>query len=706
MEQSSNVYKYGIFGGVFTPNVLTILGVIMYLRFTWVVGNAGLIGTLVILLIAKSVTICTGLSLSSITTNIRIGAGGAYSIISKSLGLEAGGSIGIPFYTAQTLSAGLYILGFTEGWLRLFPTHPPIIVATLTWLVIWLISYLSTRFAIRIQYLIMAVIAISIGSFFLSPVVPRTEPLLLGNYQDAGFWQVFAIFFPAVTGIMAGANMSGELQNPKRAIPIGTLSAIFVTTLIYGSIAFFCAFYIPTQDLVSNPLVMVDYALSGHAIIIGILAATFSSALGSMVGAPRILQALAAEQSVPFSGFLAKKSSRGEPRNTTLVTGVFIGIAILPKNLDALASLITMFFLITYGTLNLVVFIQQSMNMISFRPSFVIPKLIPLIGAVGSIGIMFLINPIFSLCSISVIILIYVILTRRGLGAKRSDIRGGMFLMMAEKLSHTAQKFRRYQVCWKPDLLIPIDHPEVWGGCINFIYSITGASGSIYAFSVREEVKEEDREAMTALWAPLRKQKTTVNSTVIEDYTFQHGAKLTIQALSGHTFHPNILFLSFSKDNKRDRIIKDLGETALKYKMGVILLHQHPKAAFGVQKDINIWLRTQSLNWHLAMLIALQLQSNWGGELNVITVAKAEDEKDEKYRFLERLGEKARLPYGTEFKVLMGNFKTALEAAPKADINIFGASPDFALESMRRSAEQINSSCIFVADSGKENIFA
>ena len=113
----------GTFGGVFTPTCLTILGIIMYLRLGWVVGNAGLVGAIAIILLANGITICTGLSISSITTNIRIGAGGAYSILSKSLGLEAGGSIGIPLYISQTLSTALYILGFTEGWLRIFPTH-------------------------------------------------------------------------------------------------------------------------------------------------------------------------------------------------------------------------------------------------------------------------------------------------------------------------------------------------------------------------------------------------------------------------------------------------------------------------------------------------------------------------------------------------------------------------------------------------------
>ena len=148
------IKKFGTFGGVFTPDVLTILGVIMYLRLGWVVGNAGLVGAVAIILLAKSVTICTGLSMSSITTNIKIGAGGAYSIISKSLGLEAGGSIGIPLYIAQTLSAALYIIGFTEAWVGVFPSHSPLTVSIVAWAGLLVVTSVSADLAIRTQYLI------------------------------------------------------------------------------------------------------------------------------------------------------------------------------------------------------------------------------------------------------------------------------------------------------------------------------------------------------------------------------------------------------------------------------------------------------------------------------------------------------------------------------------------------------------------------
>ncbi len=370
---SAGKTNLGTFGGVFTPDVLTILGVIMYLRLGWVVGNAGFLGAVAIIVLAKAVTICTGLSMASITTNIKIGAGGAYSIISKSLGLEAGGSIGIPFYISQTLSAALYIIGFTEGWLRIFPGHTPVVISVAAWMTLLAISYVSVKFAIKIQYIIMVVISLSLFSIFLTPSEPVREFVLIGSFEDADFWRVFAIFFPAVCGIMAGANMSGELKEPRKAIPVGTLSAIGVTMVIYIGLAYLTARYISPAELRSNQMVLVDKALWGPVVIAGILAATFSSALGCMVGAPRILQALGEQKTVPFHKIFSKKAENNEPRNAIIFTGLIVIFAIIAGSLDALASLITMFFLITYGILNLIVFIQQSMHMISFRPTFKVP---------------------------------------------------------------------------------------------------------------------------------------------------------------------------------------------------------------------------------------------------------------------------------------------------------------------------------------------
>ncbi len=695
---------FGTFSGVFTPDLLCILGVIMYLRLGWVVGNAGLLGALAIILMAKAVTICTGLSMSSITTNIKIGPGGAYSIISKSLGLEAGGSIGIPFYISQTLSASLYIIGFTDGWIWAFPSHPPILISVMAWLLLLGISYSSAHFAIKIQYVIMGIIALSLLSFFLTRSEPNPEITLIGNFEDGSFWVTFAIFFPAVTGIMAGANMSGELKNPRRSIPLGTMSAIIVSLIIYVSLAYASARFLPMPELRTNYTSMVDNAFWPALVVCGILAATFSSALASLVGAPRVLLALAEQKTVPLSKFFAAKADNNEPRNAVAFTGAIILVSILLGDLNALASLITMFFLITYGTLNLVVFLQQSMNMISFRPTFRVPKVVPLAGAVGCLLIMFLIDPVFSFIAIVTIIVLYVWLTRRGLQADWGDIRGGMFLVLAERASRLAAKFPRHQISWKPDLLIPIDDPKIWSGSLLFIRSITYPSGSIFAFTVKDTDVAQTDDALKELLSPLSREEILISSTVIEDSQFLHGAKMVIQTLRGGTLRPNCLFLTVGNNPQKDSNIIELAQYAAKSNLGIILLNQHPRVAFGVQRDVNIWLRDESPNWHLAMLISLQIHQNWDGRLNLITVSPDESQEKRLYSFLEHLSDQARLPSITELYVLRGKFLESMLNAPRGDINIFGMAAEISLDSVRRIGMTANSSCLFVGDSGHENV--
>ncbi|MEM6377646.1 MAG: amino acid permease, partial [Bacteroidota bacterium] len=328
---------FGTFGGVFTPTLLTILGVIMYLRLGWVVGNAGLLGAWLIIIISFLITLTTALSMSSITTNIRIGAGGAYAIISQSLGLEVGGSLGIPRYVSQGLAVTMYIFGFREGWLFIFPEHPAFLVDLITFLVIYGIAYISADLAIRTQFLIMGVIAASLvvivlaafnGSMEQSGVDALSwgtfEGSIENNFSGTNFWLVFAVFFPAATGIMAGANMSGELKNPRRSIPIGTLWAIGVSFVVYMALAYWIARSATKEELLTNYNIMMDKSFFPPLVIAGVLGATFSSALASMVGSSRILYAMGQQGILPGSKWLGQMNKTGQPRNAMIVTGILV----------------------------------------------------------------------------------------------------------------------------------------------------------------------------------------------------------------------------------------------------------------------------------------------------------------------------------------------------------------------------------------------
>ena len=257
--------KFGTFGGVFVPSILTILGVIMYLRLGWVVGEAGLVGTILIILLAHVVSVCTGLSVSSVATDQKVKAGGVYYMLSRSLGLPIGGSIGVALYVATALSIAMYVVGFSESFNSFIgvtdletPKEAQIrnlrITGSITLLVITTIALISTSLAIKTQYYILAAIGISLvsifaGGFFMDHGLDAKAVKLFPGKESASLETIFAIFFPAVTGFTAGVAMSGDLKDPKKSIPVGTMLAIGVGLVVYIILAVFLSVKIDATAL-------------------------------------------------------------------------------------------------------------------------------------------------------------------------------------------------------------------------------------------------------------------------------------------------------------------------------------------------------------------------------------------------------------------------------------------------------------------------
>ena len=318
--------KFGTLDGVFLPTLLTILGAVMYLRTGWVTGNAGLGGALLIIGLANLITVFTALSISSAVTNTRVGAGGPFSIISQALGLESGGAVCVPFFLAQAISVTFYIFAFGEGWARLFPDHPQALVLFTAFGVCFALTYVSIGLVNKIRYPILFIIVASLVSIFLGSFKAfggglTHTPELWGQFPAGGFWVIFAVFFPAVTGVLTGVNMSGTLADPRKSIPFGTLAASLVALLVYLLLAVWVSMAASPAELVTNKLVMVDKAAWGPAVLVGIVAATFSAAINSMVGAPQILQAIAEHGIVPKSATLRRTTPAGNPRPALWVTG-------------------------------------------------------------------------------------------------------------------------------------------------------------------------------------------------------------------------------------------------------------------------------------------------------------------------------------------------------------------------------------------------
>ena len=727
--------NFGVFAGVFVPTILTILGVIMYLRLGWVVGNAGILGAIVIIGLAFGITAATGLAMSSFTTNIRIGAGGAYSIISQSLGLEVGGSVGLPLYLAQALVIALYIFGFREGWQFLFPNHPSLLIDLGAFALIVGLAYTSAKAAFRIQYVILGIVALSLVSIgiaaFSAPIEYTFEDMQLwgdflgeppptGDPEDfagTSFWVVFAVFFPAATGIMAGLNMSGDLKNPRKAIPLGTMGAIGVAFVIYVLLAIWIATAASPQELAMNYTIMVDKAWYGEYLVLaGLLGATFSSGLASMVGAPRILQALGEHNVLPKSKWLATRRDDGEPQNAVIVTALIVFAGLLLRDLNAIAPLITMFFLITYMMINVVVFFEQTLDLVSFRPLFRIPRIVSFVGMMGCLFAMFIVNPVFSLISLALVFGAYIVMARRSLDAPFGDVRSGMFISIAEWAAKRVWDLPPMQErAWKPNLLVAVQDPDELRGSFLFVHDLAYPKGSVKLVGIQPDLTENELPGqLESLSNDFRDRGVFANWIALEHETLTGGLTAAIQTARGAFPRPNLVFLRMPEEIGEEIDYPYIVDKAEDENLGTLLYAPHQKAGLGRRQFVNVWLRERTSNWGISMdignldlilLLAYKMQRNWGAKLRLIMVVEDEDELDNARQFVHELLTLARLP---EMEVIIesDNFYEFVPRAPQADLNIFGMDTDPDFKFIRTMVRSTGASCIFVRDSGNESALA
>jgi solute carrier family 12 sodium/potassium/chloride transporter 2 len=725
--------KFGTFQGVFTPTLLTILGVIMYLRGPWVVGNAGVLGAIGIITLATVITFFTALSMSSIVTNIRIKAGGAFSIISQSLGLEAGGAIGIPLYFAQAFAVAMYIFGFREGWLWLFPTHNALLIDLISFLLIFGIANISTDFAFKIQYVILAIIAlslVSIGMGFIHHPV-NTDIVLFGDYKGSPennfsgttFWVVFAVYFPAVTGIMSGANMSGDLKDPRRNIPVGTLSAVGLSYLVYIGIVVLVAFLATPNELLTNYNVLIDKAFWAPLVLAGLLGATFSSALSSLVGAPRILFALGQNRILFFNDRLSTIDKKGEPRIALYITSVIVLLSLLLRDLNAIAPLLTMFFLITYAMINVVVLIEQGLGQISFRPTLRVPILVPLLGAVGCFFVMFIINSTVSLIALALVVAMYVYLTQRSnLDHYEGDTRSGMFNSLAEWSAKVVNKLpKANERSWQPNLLIPAQTNNDVIRAYRTIYNLARPKGSlkILGFSIDGD-SGKMKKRLPELCDYFMAQGISAAHAMVHTDTYQKGVLTCMQGLKASFFTPNMLFLSLTDEVEYDEATLLILQKAREYGFGGYLYMPYRKVGLGLEKTVNLWLDIRYVNRDLkfkvedinvGLLTAFLLQRNWRAKLNIVAIIKDSQnqgsEKNSAMRFMEKLLKLARITRDVEVHYVWGQFRKHHENVPHADLNIFTVTPDkLDIQKFRNRLELLETSCLLAIDGGSENALA
>lgn len=682
--------EFGTFGGVFTPAILTILGVIMFMRANFVVGQAGVLGAVGILLIAKSITFLTSLSIGAISTNMPVRGGGSYFLISRALGAEFGGAIGIALFFALALSVPFYILGFTEALVRSFPMLTPYFqkITLTTALILFVITYYGAGLAIKTQYIIMTFLVLSILAFLGGALqlfsVERFMTNLSAGYsaidpQDPSgpaysFWLIFAIYFPAVTGIDAGVNMSGDLKDPAKSIPRGTLAAIGVGFTVYLLQIILSGGAYDRESLRTLPFELLrDNALfgMGMVVIMGVVAATLSSAVGSYLGAPRVLQAVSRDRIVYFLRFFAKGAAKGdEPRRALILTLlVTVGVLLWAGNesggatLNAVASVITMFFLYSYGMLNLAAFIEDFGGNPSFRPRFrFFHWATALLGAIGCVVVALLINWIAAISAVALIAIFLWYIKTRHLRAMFGDARRGFVYRAARKnllrLVRTAEDSKN----WRPTVLVLSGTPEAHEALITYAVWLESRRGLVYLANVLvgdfEDLIPRRSAAIKQLTNFCEEKNMEAFPVVVLAEELEEGVKMLLQSTAMGPIRPNLAVFGWPKDEshfasylRQLRSASDLG-------ISLVLLEAESLPRLEQRKRIDVWWRGQK-NGGLMLLLAYLLTDNWewhDAQIRVLRVVEHEAGREPATKALQELVDTARVEATVEVIVSDGKF--------------------------------------------------
>ncbi|NXU26957.1 S12A3 protein, partial [Thalassarche chlororhynchos] len=615
--------RFGWVKGVMIRCMLNIWGVILYLRLPWITAQAGIALTWLIILMSVTVTTITGLSISAISTNGKVKSGGTYFLISRSLGPELGGSIGLIFAFANAVAVAMHTVGFAEtvrdllqehNSLIVDPTNDIRIIGVVTVTVLLGISLAGMEWEAKAQILFFLVILVSFINYLVGTVIPATAEkqakgffsyradIFVQNFvpswrgPEGSFFGLFSIFFPSATGILAGANISGDLKDPAVAIPKGTLMAIFWTTVSYlvlsatigacvvrdasgslndsvavgspGCEGLACSFgwnFTACTQQQSCRYGLSNYYQSmsmvsgfGPLITAGIFGATLSSALACLVSAPKVFQCLCRDQLYPLIGFFGKGYGRNsEPIRGYMLTYVIAVGFILIAELNAIAPIISNFFLCSYALINFSCFHASITNSPGWRPSFrYYSKWAALFGAAISVVIMFLLTWWAALIAFGIVIFLlgYVLYKKPGVnwGSSMQASSYNMALNYSVGLSEVDEHIKNYRQGWLSACLVLTGPPSFRPALVDFVGTFTKnlslmLCGNVLIGPRKQKVPESQLTADGhTKWLMKRKIKAFYTDVVAED--LRSGVQMLIQAAGLGKMRPNILALGYKRN--------------------------------------------------------------------------------------------------------------------------------------------------------------
>ena len=685
----------------------------MYMRLGWVVGEAGLIATIGIILLAHVISISTGLSISSIATDKKIKTGGIYYMLSRSLGLPMGGSIGISLFIGTALSISLYIVGFCENFLGIeaissfLGMEPSInsirIVGTVVIIILVIIAFISTSLAIKTQFIILGAIALSIISIFVGFYTGTgSQPIEVAMSQSSNeipLVVIFAIFFPAVTGFTAGVAMSGDLKDPKKSIPVGTISAIAIGLVIYIGLAIAFAFFVDRDLLINDKNFLMKIAWFSPLVIAGIWGATLSSALGGILGGPRILQAISNDKITPK--FLGKgHGESNEPRNALILTFIIAEAGILIGKLDSIAEVVSMFYIAAYGFINLA-YALESWASSDFRPTLKISKWIGIIGFIACFGIMFQLNPLAMIGAFVIMWAIYFILRKRELQLDFGDVWQSVFSSIVRTSLHRMDKKEIEERNWRPNIILFSGGTKTRPQLINFGKNLVGKHGFLSNFDL---IENKDEKVL------FPKHQQSLNSEVSDQYkgiftrrqtcnNIYEGIEAIAQSYGFSGIEPNTVFLGWGRQSEDPERFGQTIQTLSNLDLNILMLDYDKKNGFGEKKLIDIWWRGAGNNGNLALSLTkfLWLSNDWReAKVRLMIVNPKNDEKDniskDAHQVLDNLRIKA------DVKIINNQIeqKTFYEIVRVESVNsdlIFMGIPEIESGSETQFVEETNALC-------------
>jgi amino acid transporter len=659
--------KFGTFLGVFTPSVLTILGLIMYLRFGWVVGNVGLPLTLLIVLLASSVTLVTALSASALATNMRVGVGGEYYMVARSLGLELGGMIGIPLFLCRTLSITFYSYGLSESllwlWSPAWGPMPGYAVPALAGIIVVAITAIAGRsagLALKLQIPIMLAVAVSLLALAAGCLTGGLRtPELVSTYRTApeGFWYVFAVFFPAVTGFTAGIGLSGDLRDPRRSIPRGTLLAVATGAVVY--------LLVPVLLSVSGRVGFEEMALPGVGVwtavallgawlvFPGMWGAILSSAFGSVLGGPRVLQALARDGLAP--PFLARVSRTGQPVVATWISGALALVAVALGELNAVAQFVTILFLTLYVTINLSAAAEKWARDPSYRPTINVPWFVSLFGSMGAVAVMFLINPWAGGAAVTLEALLYLHLRRRALRRSWGDARAGVWMSVARLALFRLRGHGRDPRNWRPHILLFVGDPEKRIGLVRLANWFNQDRGLVIACRLIEgdltkdpvDVEDERRRMDRAL----AEHGVVAFSEIGVVPHFDSGAIGIVQASGVAELRSNTVMVGWPNKPGRLEAWLRIMRAVSRAGKSTLIVRLNWRHEPGTEKRVDLWWGGLQNNGDMMLLLAhlLTLNPEWSDAKVVVrSIARSEEERESQTEGLAALLSEVRIDAETQ----------------------------------------------------------